>query len=145
MNIRNYLSYCLGICLLLMACQPKETPQESTETDLTSIEAELTCTALGEDENGVPGSLVALVLNGTKHDLDTIAACESIGAADFGRYDIPTEAVSACGGWWAGAGDYFYVMVEGNVCTVMQGWQDEQQEDEGFHYEQVRRLVVSEK
>jgi hypothetical protein len=138
----------LTLAFLLLACKPK-TAETKEETRTASnapvnIEAQFVCADLTEDES-MPRAALTLKLNGKMHVLDTIAVCESIEPSDYARYDIPAEAVAAAGGWWAGAGDYFYARVEGNVCIVMQGWQDEQQEDEGFHYEQVRRLVVSEK
>jgi hypothetical protein len=145
MHIRNYAGYFIVATLLIIACQPKADTPGTPEATVTSVDASLSCTSLGEDENGIPKNLVVLYLNGKKHQIDTITACENIATTDYNRYGIPAEAATACGGWWAGAGDYFYATVEGNVCMVMQGWQDEQQEDEGFHYEQVRRFVVSEK
>lgn len=138
----------LLISSLLTACQPadeknKESVEESTSIP-PMIDAQFVCTSISDDET-MPRSLVSFYMNGKVQALDTINSCELIAKEDFERYDIPAEAVTAAGGWWAGGGDYFYATVNGNVCTVMQGWQDEEQEDDGFHYEQIRRFVVSEK
>jgi hypothetical protein len=59
---------------------------------------------------------------------------------NFETYDIPSNAVAACGGWWAGAGDYFYLVPTGQGWEVFQGWEDEGQEDQGYHYKKVLSL-----
>lgn len=147
---RKYLivSLLLGL-FLFSACQQKKTndttttEQDPAETaEPIKMDATFECTQLSQDED-TPQHLVSLRLNGGLHALDTIMACQTIEREEFGNLGIPAGAVSACGGWWAGAGDYFYAEIDGNVCTVMQGWVDEQQEDEGYHYQQIRRFVVT--
>jgi hypothetical protein len=44
--------------------------------------------------------------------------------------------VAACGGWYAGAGDYYYALEMKGKIVVMKGWNAEEQTDEGYHYEQ---------
>lgn len=89
---------------------------------------------LGESDFGAPQTQVSLNVDGKQTILDTAMACEIIPANNFGQYDIPKDALSACGGWWAGGGDYYYVIVKNNKPVVYQGWQDEGQEDEGYHW-----------
>jgi hypothetical protein len=150
MRIRLTWSICCLLPFLLLACQsPKEsTPGEEPNTETSvepqeiSVNAQLICRDISKDDI-MPQFEIALNLNNRMHLLDTITSCSPFTPEEYERYEIPAEAVSAAGGWFAGAGDYFYATVVGNVCTVMYGWQDEQQEDEGFHYEQVRRFVVN--
>lgn len=148
--MKHIINYGLSglLMILLFACQaPKEdantidTPAETTSEPIV-IKAQFICRDITVEEY-MPRFEIALSLNQGLHIIDTIMSCASFSSNEYAQYQIPADAVSACGGWWAGAGDYFYAILEGNVCKVMQGWQDEQQEDEGFHYEQVRRLVVS--
>lgn len=93
---------------------------------------------LKEDEYGSRLYAVLLTVDGKTTAIDTVYACEAIPASSFSQYDIPKEAKSACGGWWAGAGDYFYATLEKNKVVVYQGWQDEQQEDEGYHWKALK-------
>lgn len=53
---------------------------------------------------------------------------------------VPKTAISACGGWWAGAGDYYYLISSAKGLAIYHGWQDEEQEDEGFHWELLQEL-----
>lgn len=93
---------------------------------------------LKEDEYGNSQYAVLLTVDGKTKAVDTVLACEPIPASNFGQYNIPKTAKSACGGWWAGAGDYFYATIEKNKVVVYQGWQDEQQEDEGYHWKAMQ-------
>lgn len=93
---------------------------------------------LKEDDYGSRLYAVLLTVDGKTTAIDTVYACETIPASSFSQYDIPKEAKSACGGWWAGAGDYFYATIEKNKVVVYQGWQDEQQEDEGYHWKAMK-------
>ena len=53
---------------------------------------------------------------------------------------VPNTAISACGGWWAGAGDYYYIVPSVKGLALYHGWQDEGQEDEGFHWEFLQEI-----
>lgn len=90
---------------------------------------------LGESEFGAPQTQVSLNVDGKQTIIDTALACSIIPANNFDQYDIPKNALSACGGWWAGAGDYYYVIVKDNKPVIYEGWQDEEQEDAGYHWE----------
>lgn len=92
------------------------------------------------DENENPNSQVFIQINDSRIKVADIQACDMISPANYADYGIPGNAIAACGGWWAGAGDYFYALREGDIIRVMKGWQDEGQEDEGFHYESVREI-----
>lgn len=59
---------------------------------------------------------------------------------NYKEMGIPDNAVAACGGWWAGAGDYFYMIKTAKGVAVYQGWQDEQQEDAGYHWKLMREI-----
>jgi hypothetical protein len=59
---------------------------------------------------------------------------------NYKEMGIPDNAVSACGAWWAGAGDYYYMIKTDKGVAVYQGWQDEQQEDAGYHWKLFREI-----
>ena len=51
------------------------------------------------------------------------------------------EAIDACGGWWAGAGDYLYLVSNGDDnYTVMQGEMHEEKETNDYDYKMVINL-----
>lgn len=60
---------------------------------------------------------------------------EKIPYDDYEQYDIPKKAKTACGGWYAGTGDYFYSIEENGVIKIFYGWADEEQDEKGFHWE----------
>lgn len=95
------------------------------------------------DEYDNPHSQVFLQLNNDRIKIADISACDIINGDSFAQYQIPAEALAACGGWWAGAGDYFYAIREGNHIKVMKGWQDESQTDQGYHYELAKDIDLS--
>ena len=103
------------LCLLvpcIFSCQGKKdqtnTLQQDAGQEVTATSQDLVvqfiCRDLTVDE-AMPSFEVGLELNGTSHIIDTIMSCTNFSEGDYARYQIPTEAVSACGGWWAGAGD----------------------------------------
>lgn len=85
---------------------------------------------------------VSVQVNGEAHLLDSVMAASPFEEDQYAQYQMPAEAVAGCGGWWAGAGDYFYAVEEENEVVVYAGWQDEMQEDEGFHYEKVKTIPI---
>lgn len=98
-------------------------------------------TVMDEYEN--PHSQVFIQINNSRVKIADISACDIINGDAFAQYEIPSNALAACGGWWAGAGDYFYAIQEGNHIKVMKGWQDESQTDKGFHYELTKDIDLT--
>lgn len=93
---------------------------------------------LGEDELGTPHTLVSVVVAGKIKVIDTVMACSVLKKQEFAQHDIPETAIDACGGWWAGAGDYFYLIEKNNQLQVFSGWLDEGQEDETYHWKKLK-------
>lgn len=128
---------------LTISCGGGGTTTPETTTDSTAVtttqptaptKVELIWNYLGKTDFDAPQNEIVLKVDGKEQKIDTILACDVIAAADYQRHEIPATAVSACGGWWAGGGDYFYAIIENNQAVVYQGWQDEGQEDVGFHW-----------
>ncbi|MEY4928133.1 MAG: hypothetical protein RI894_2571 [Bacteroidota bacterium] len=100
---------------------------------------QLVCDDLDTDPvTEVPHSAVSLLVDGQKTPIDTINGCSTIEKAEYAQKQIPADAIAACGAWYAGAGDYFYVVLSGGKPVVFKGWQAEEQEDQGFHWEKVK-------
>ena len=120
----------------LMACQEQKPATALTATEVSLIGKDIT---KSED---LPENQVFLRLNGKEILLDTINNCQPIDTVDWQRYSIPPTAMAACGGWWAGAGDYFYALLEKDSVVIYQGWQAEEQEDEGYHWEKKQAFSI---
>lgn len=127
--------------VILAQCGPATSSSEKENTEAPAAKGVPPITILTficqtlMDENEQPSSQVFLQINQERVKIADIAACDVINGDRFADYGIPSAAVAACGGWWAGAGDYFYAVRDGDHIKVMKGWQDEGQEDVGFHYE----------
>ena len=118
--------------------ETQETPAEPQPLSVT-----FDCQEIRGPEEGAPLSSLSVVVNGNSTFLDSVMVCAPIEPGEYDRYEIPSEALAACGGWFAGAGDYFYALEEEGTISVMAGWQDEMQDDDGFHYEEKKRFPVS--
>lgn len=111
----------------------KEEQEAEEETVVTSVE--LKSKFLRELDYGMREHLVILEVNGKPQTIDTFAVCDPIDKKSYKQYNIPATAKSACGGWWAGYGEYYYATIENNKAIVYYGWQDEGQEEPGYHWE----------
>ena len=147
---------CISICSIIIFSQcggadSNETEtviNEKTSTDTTltqSIEissAEFVMEYNNNDE--MPQTLISIVINGVKHEVITISGmADLIQKEQYEIMDIPSNAIAACGGWWAGAGDYFYMVNNSNAVVIYHGWQDEMQEDDGYHWELLKEIELT--
>lgn len=97
---------------------------------------------LPENDMGNPSSDISLKYNGKIMKLATIMGNASLyEETEFEDKEIPKDAIMACGAWWAGAGDYFYVIPTKKGVAVYQGWQDEGQEDAGYHWKKLKEYT----
>lgn len=133
----------LFLSLLFWACQ-NDSAGDKTPAAASIPVVTLSCTTATDESTGNPMAEIFLEFGEQKMKIaDAGITCEPIVPASYGDFQIPAEAVSACGGWWAGAGDYFYALVKDGKIVVYKGWQAEEQEDEGFHYEVLREVPLS--
>jgi hypothetical protein len=144
MKYKLYTFY-MFLGLMLVSCgkgKTNETPKNDQDS-LAQVTSQapktvlLKCVSKGMDEFENPQNNVVLSIDGKDSVLTNILACEDITKADYERLGIPKEATTACGGWWAGAGEYFYAYIKDAQVHVFYGWQAEEQEDEGFHYKEL--------
>lgn len=143
-------SIAFSLAAAIIACkgkssQPPEVPAKDTTQPVTEkpvvnepATVRLVCRDRGTDSLGTPHNDVYLLVGGTETKVKSVNACAEIVAADYARHEIPAEAVAACGGWWAGAGDYYYVVMKEGKPVVFEGWQDEGQKDKGFHWKEFK-------
>lgn len=115
---------------------------EGEDNTAVTHEASFLIKSLPENDMGNPSSDISLKYNGKIIKLANIMGNASLyGKAEFEDKDIPKDAISACGAWWAGAGDYFYLIPTKKGVAVYQGWQDEGQEDTGYHWKKLKEYV----
>lgn len=136
------------LCFLLVACDKKQA--ESTTSipvslpgqDIKSwVKADLECEELrGADEDD-PQAVVYLNQMESSHIIDTIYTCSVIAPEMYRNYDIPKQALSACGGWWAGTGNFYYSVQEGDSLVVMHTLR-QQQDSLAFQYSVRHRFPV---
>ena len=127
---------------------PKEVAKKASEKappEIVQPEAQevlagkIECKPLTEPDAMPPRYEVAVVIGQDRHVFGEVVRCVEMGIEEYEENEVPSEAVSAAGGWYAGGGDYFYLLLEGNEYVLMQGWQDEGQQDDGFHYKEAAR------
>ena len=150
MSFNSIKSLVVGVVLIVfIQCKnnnPQSTKEVSEEVTISKdkrIEIDFLITEIPNDSTEIPKSKVALVVNKKKYDIAIVNAYPNlIKKADFINFGIPKTAVTACQVWWAGAGDYFYVLKSDDIVQVYVGWQDEQQEDEGYHWEMKTEIKL---
>lgn len=90
---------------------------------------------LGMDASDIPHSVLLLSENGGTTLLDTLSlSLTKIEKEQYAEMGIPAEAIDACGGWFAGGGDYFYVVDRKGKAVVYKGYQEEQDTEKGYHW-----------
>ena len=89
-----------------------------------------------EDKNGTPLSDISISLGSKIEFLSKIVGSASlIDPQEYPSYDIPSNAIEACGGWWAGGGEYFYMVLSDEGVDIFSCTLDEGQKDPGYHWE----------
>lgn len=127
------------LAVAFAACQPNTPKTDNTDQPESVAGVSLTFENLAPDAQEIPHSIVFLGENGGAEPIDTVSiACNKIEKAEYAKMGIPADAIDACGGWYAGGGDYFYLILTNGKPVVYQGFQEEQQEDEGYHWKAVK-------
>ena len=93
------------------------------------------------DENENPAAIVYVHFANKMTQIAKITGnTEMIDKKEFTEKGIPKNAIAACGAWWAGAGDYFYLLKTPKGIAVYKGWQDESQQDKGYHWTKLKEI-----
>lgn len=130
--------FLFGICGLF-SCKNPSSPTDNAATTSKSIgfvpkKVAFICEDLGNDQQDVPRHRLLLQVDGTKTLVDTVIVCNEILKEAYKNSGIPANALAACGGWYAGGGDYFYAIEQAGKVVLFKGWQEEGQEDTSFHW-----------
>ena len=138
-----YISCCLFF--LVFSCQNESKPPADPNPTgggiqpLENSQVRLICSPTNDpnQEPGYPQNEVFLYLAESKVKVADILACEKIDPNQYGDHQIPKNAIAAVGGWWAGSGDYVYIVEEDGNFVVKKGEIFEEQTDDSYHYETV--------
>jgi hypothetical protein len=135
--MKTTLVLCVAMLALELGCQ-NSSRTKPTQGPESVAGISLGFQDLGEDESGIPRSVLVLAENGGAIALDTVrVSLAKIERERYAEMGIPTEALDACGGWYAGSGDYFYVVQRKGKAIVYKGFQDEAQTDQGYHWQEL--------
>lgn len=104
---------------------------------ITEKGIKLICRDMGADSMEIPHYDVYLSVDAVQTKIKSVNGCSDITKESYEQYQIPKDAIAACGGWYAGGGDYYYVILRDGKPVVFEGWQDEGQEDEGYHWKEI--------
>jgi len=146
------------LAFFVFFCQNQEntantqTSENQTSTDAASPAVStpkkeipfFTIRSSSNDDTENPKSEIYLSISGNEIDIqEAVVACEQIKKADYSNYKIPAEAIDACGGWWAGTGEYFYIIEnkESDYYMVMYAAVDEQATGEPYVYNSVMNIA----
>lgn len=80
-----------------------------------------------EDGDGIPHTKVSLAVGDRRVFLEEAAAkFVVLERRDYKSHGVPAAALTACSGWWAGAGEDFYVVRRRGSLVVYSRTLDEQ-------------------
>lgn len=93
------------------------------------------------DINGDPGSKIYV---STDLALDFVASITGkaiiIKNDEFSKFNIPAEAVTACGALFKGVGTYFYIIDAKSGYKIFKGTQDNSSPDKVFKWEEFKQI-----
>jgi hypothetical protein len=142
--MKNFPLLAIFCLTLLLACKNEPATQSGSQEPsavvaITPDQVRLICQPVAEpnQEADAPKHEVFLQLGDNKVKIADILNCQPLTADLYESNQVPSNALNAVYGWWAGAGDYIYVVEEGGNYVVKQGSQTEEQTDMSFNYKTV--------
>ncbi|MEL6925342.1 MAG: hypothetical protein AAFO94_14945, partial [Bacteroidota bacterium] len=130
------IAFGLFLCFLV-ACQSDSSSSANKNTIIGTPAFSFETTI---DSTEMPNTSIFLTFDDNKIKVAQTHSCLKITPAEYERHDIPADAIDACGGWWAGAGDYFYLTLQDEHYQIYQGSVDEMQEAPGYNYQPIGKL-----
>jgi len=133
----KYFYLLFASTLILFACgNETESKDNSKEPSLSLI-----CQVKKSKMADIPAHSVHLMMDGKKIKLGNILACETFSKTDYKNYEMPNSTLEACGGWWAGAGEYFYLDKKSDGSySVNYGQMYEEKETKKYDYTELIRI-----
>jgi hypothetical protein len=127
--------------LNVMRKPPADSNNDNKSSETPRATLQFICRDIGQGMDN-PLYEVSLLVGNSYYTLDTIHTCNTIQRVNYDEYEVPEQAMSACGGWWKGSGDYFFAYEDMGDIVVMHAWQTEEQSTQGYFYKEARRLQL---
>lgn len=124
------------LVLFFISCQT-DSSKNTSEQAAEGFRVQLLCEDIDSDDMQPHFGIYAIVNNSKTKIKEMYAICETIDNESFADYEIPADATSAVGGWWAGGGDYFYAKQNAEIVTFYHAAVDEMQEGAAYAYEPI--------
>ncbi|MBX0333324.1 hypothetical protein K3G39_08735 [Pontibacter sp. HSC-14F20] len=146
--MKRHFLFALSLCTLVSCSQNEEEQyerlaHENAVEDVSSwVRADLQCEEIQNADEDNPLAVIYLSQVEMQHVLDTVYTCSVIAPQMYTAFGVPHHALSASGGWWAGQGNFYYTLHEGDSITVMHA-SPIQSDSVDFQYTLLRRLPVS--
>jgi hypothetical protein len=139
-NLLIFLCFCVSFCSCNSSIEGGNKNLSNSNPKLSLVCQSETSTI--EDK---PAHSVHLIFNDKKIKLANVLACETIKKDTYSQYEMPNNALDACGGWWAGAGEYFYLYqkINGNY-AVNYGQMYEEKETQKYDYTELIQIKKNE-
>ena len=137
----------LCFLLILQACTSDSGEKKTNpKNDENAPKLSLVCQSEASSMEGTPAHSVHLMFNDEKIKLADILACETFNKEDYSKYQMPANALDACGGWSAGGGEYFYLYqkTNGNY-AVNYGQMYEEKETGKYDYTELIQIKKDDK
>lgn len=142
--MKNIIFASLLLTLFMFGCKSDTSENQGNTTDTTigaidPATIKFVCVT-AEDPNAVadaPRHEVYLQLGNSKVKVADILNCEILNKEVYEQNQVPKNAIAAVGGWWAGGGDYLYIIEEGRNYVVKKGAIFEESEDGDFGYKTI--------
>ncbi|HTF03437.1 MAG TPA: hypothetical protein VK826_05400 [Bacteroidia bacterium] len=93
------------------------------------------------EDSEFPRSIISVEFGDKIIPVDTVSGtADFYPKAEYKQMEVPDNALAVCGAWYAGAGDYFYLVPTENGLAVYVGFQDEEQGDDDYHWKLLKEI-----
>lgn len=119
-----------------------DTTEDTQKTEIDPSTIHFLCEKSDEpnDLADAPHHEVFLQIGNSKVKVADILNCETLDKTTYEQNQIPAKAIAAVGGWWAGAGDYLYIIEEDGKYVVKKGATAEESENNDFGYKTIMQF-----
>lgn len=110
----------LLVFILFFSCQNEIDTSQDNQPLTDVVSPTLLCEDISQDADITPRQDVYFLANEMKVKIANLSICDTILTENYATINIPSTALIAVGGHWAGAADYIYLDKKGEVITIQQ-------------------------
>jgi hypothetical protein len=93
------------------------------------------------DSMDIPRTTVSVEYNDARTALDPMICSPSVyDKQQMKEMECPDNTIMAIGGWFAGGGDYYYIVPTATGIAVYKGYLDEGDETPGYHWQKFKDI-----